>query len=58
VAWLALLHQWMARGTTGNAGWLYIKYKASQSYDRKLQRQRCEKITSSLVHFENKNIFS
>jgi hypothetical protein len=31
----------------------------SQSYDRELQRRRCKIYTdkSSLVHFENKNIF-
>jgi hypothetical protein len=31
----------------------------SQSYDRELQRQRCKSYnaTSSLVRFENKNIF-
>jgi hypothetical protein len=30
----------------------------NQSYDHVLQRQECKNATSSLVHFENKNIFS
>jgi hypothetical protein len=28
-----------------------------QSYDSELQRQRCKSATSSLVRFEDKNIF-
>jgi hypothetical protein len=39
-------------------GMLYEEKLCSQSYDRELQRQSYKKFTtSSLVSFENKNIF-